>query len=101
MDRERAADEAHARRARAELLQPVDARLDDRGLVAQAEVVVRREDQHLAAPFHLHARRLRRVEIVEPLVDAVRLELLDRCLRARRSKFVFSATSVVSVVRCV
>ena len=54
------------------------------GLVAQAEVVVRREDQHFAAAFHLHARRLRRVEIVEPLVDAIGLELLDARLRARR-----------------
>ena len=51
---------------------------DHRRLVAQAEVVVRREDQDVAAPFHLHARRLRRVEIVEPLVDLVGLELLDR-----------------------
>ena len=52
------------------------------GSCAQAEIVVRREDQHLAAPFHLHARGLRRVEIVEPLVDLVGLELLDRRRRA-------------------
>ena len=64
MDRERAADEAHARRARAVALQSVDPRLDDRRLVAQPEVVVRRQDQHFAAPFHLHARRLRRIEVV-------------------------------------
>ena len=56
VDRERAADEADARRAGAEAAQPLDARLDDRRLVAEPEVVVRREDEHLAAPFHLHAR---------------------------------------------
>ena len=38
-----------------------------RRLVAQPEVVVRREDQYFAAAFHLHARRLRRVEVVERL----------------------------------
>ena len=56
----------------------------DRRLVAQAEVVVRRENQDFAAPFHLDARRLRRVEIVEPLVDLVGLELLDRALERFR-----------------
>ena len=49
--------------------QPLDARLHHRRLVAEAEVVVRGEDEHLAAPLHLHPRRLRRVEVVEPLVD--------------------------------
>ena len=68
--------------------QPLDARLDHLRVVGEAEVVVRGEDEHLAAPLHLDDRALRRAERVEPLVGArlaQRLELRAE-LRLERSR---------------
>ena len=45
--------------------------------MAEPEVVVGREDDDLAPALHPHPGRLRAVEIVEPLVDAVVDELLQ------------------------
>jgi hypothetical protein len=73
MDREGSADEPHARRPRAELVQAVDARLHDTRFIGQAEVIVGREDEHIAPSFHLHPRGLWRVEMIEALVDLVGL----------------------------
>src|SRR6266498_398792 len=80
MNGERSADEANASRSRAESVEPFGTRANNLGLVAQAEVVVRREDQHLAAALHLNTGRLRGIEIVEPLVHSILLQLLDAFL---------------------
>src|ERR1700694_176599 len=77
VDGECPADEAHGAGAGAPAVERILPGLHDRGDVAQAEVVVRREDQDFAASFHFDAGGLRRVEIVEALVDAVLLELLE------------------------
>ena len=50
------------------------------GLVAQAEVIVRREDDDLAPALHPDPGPLRAVEVVEALVDAVANELLQLAL---------------------
>ena len=63
--------------AGAEFPQALQPRFHHARLVAEAEIVVRREDQHLAAPLHDYARGLRRVEVIEALVDSVRLELVQ------------------------
>src|SRR5439155_1385973 len=47
------------------------------GLVAEPQVVVRRENHDLSAPLHPGSRGLRRLQVVEPLVHAVALELLQ------------------------
>jgi hypothetical protein len=65
---ERPADEAHGRGARAVALEALDAGAHDVRVVGEAEVVVRREDNHLATPAHAHDRALRRLEGVEALV---------------------------------
>ena len=67
---ERAADEAHGRRARAVLAEPLDPGLDHLRPVGEPEVVVRGEHEHLAAALHLDERPLRRAERVEALVGA-------------------------------
>src|SRR5262249_22176276 len=75
--RERAADEAHRRRARPPAIQRGLARRDDLALAAQAEVVVRGEDDDLAPTLHPHPGRLGAIEVVEALVDPVPDELLQ------------------------
>ena len=77
MDGERAADETHRTGAGTELVQAVDPGLHHTRLVAQPEIVVRGEDQHLALALHLHPRRLRTAQIVERLVHAIGLQLSD------------------------
>ena len=57
---ERPADEAHGRGAGAVAAQPLDPGLDHLRPVGEAEVVVRGEDEHLAAALHLDDRALRR-----------------------------------------
>src|SRR5436305_7696177 len=81
VNRERAADETHAACSRAELVEPLYACAHNFRLIAKSEIVVRGKNQHFAATFHLHTRRLRRVEIVESLVDAIVLQLFDACLQ--------------------
>src|SRR5580704_1609568 len=78
MDRERPADETHTGGASAEPPQSIDSGLNDCRIVSQAEIVVRRQNQNLAAALHAHAGSLWRVQVVELLVDFVPLELLDR-----------------------
>ena len=56
---ERPADEAHGTRAGAVPAEPFDPRLHDLGPRGEPEVVVRREDEHLAPALHLHHRPLR------------------------------------------
>ena len=86
---ERPADEAHRRGAGAVALEPLDAGAHDVRMVGEAEVVVRREDDHLAAPAHAHDRALRRLERVEALVRprlAQRVELrADLLLQVRHA----------------
>src|SRR5437667_406341 len=77
VDRERPADEPHRSSARAVLIQRALAGLHDRGGAAQSQVVIRREDDHLAASLHAHARGLGGGEVVEALVDAVPPELVE------------------------
>jgi hypothetical protein len=84
MDREGSANEPHTRRSRAEFAQPVDAGLYDTRFIGQAEVIVRREDEHIAPSFHLHPRGLWRVEMIEALVDLVGLQLIDGALERVR-----------------
>ena len=62
------ADEAHRRRPGAVALEPLDPRAHDLGVPGEAEVVVRGEDDHLAASRHPHDRPLRRLERQEALV---------------------------------
>jgi hypothetical protein len=62
----------------------VHPRVHHRRLVGEPQVVVRREDHHLAAPLHADARRLRALEVVEALVDPVGLELVDLRLEVGR-----------------
>ena len=64
---ERPADEAHRAGAGAVAAQPLDPGLDHLGLVGEAEVVVRREDEHLAAALHLHDGPLRRASVLKRL----------------------------------
>src|SRR5678815_670488 len=77
MNRERAADESDASRASAELLETFGTGAYNLRVVAQAEVVVRRKNQHVPLAFHLDASGLRRVQVIEALVHAVLLQLLD------------------------
>ena len=70
MGREGSADEAHRRRAGAVAPETLDPGLDYLRTIGQAEVVVGREHEHLAAPLHLDERPLRRADGVEPLVRA-------------------------------
>src|SRR6185503_20525761 len=77
MYRERATDEPHAPGSRTELVEPFYAGAYHLRVVAQSEVVVRREYQHLPSAFHQHAGGLRGAQVVEALVHAVRLQLLD------------------------
>src|SRR3989475_12982863 len=74
---ERPANEPHRAGSRAVLIQRALAGLHDFGDVAQSEVIVRREDDHLAAALHAHPRGLRGREVVETLVDAVPPELVE------------------------
>ena len=67
---ERPADEAHRRRSRPVALEPLDAGAHDLRVPGEPEVVVRREDDHLAASVHPHDRPLRRLEREEALVRA-------------------------------
>ncbi len=67
---EGAADEAHGCGARPVAAKTLDSRLDDLRMPREPEVVVRREDDHLAAPLHLHDRPLRRLKGQELLVRA-------------------------------
>src|SRR6059036_503078 len=83
MHGERPANEAHRRGAGAPALERVPARLHDVGDGTQAEVVVGGEDDDFAASFHPHARPLRGVEVIEPLVDALLLELRELVLQLR------------------
>jgi hypothetical protein len=77
---ERPADEAHTPGARAELLESIDAGLHHTRLVAEAEVVVGREDEDFAAAFHLDAGGLGGVEVVQRFINAVRFELVNCAL---------------------
>jgi hypothetical protein len=56
---ERAADESDGRRPGPEALQRLDARIHHRGLVGETEIVVRRQNDDLAASFHADAGTLR------------------------------------------
>ena len=67
---ERPADEAHRRRPRPVALETLDPGANDLRVPGEPEVVVRREDDHLAAPLHPHDRPLRRLERQEALVRA-------------------------------
>ncbi len=51
---ERPADEADGARAGAVPAEPFDPRFHDLGPGGEPEVVVRREDEHLAPALHLH-----------------------------------------------
>src|SRR5690242_527331 len=75
--REGSADEANRARACAELVQRVLPRLHHLGDVAEPQVVVRGEDDHVPPALHLHPCALRRREVVQALVDAILLELLE------------------------
>src|SRR5439155_866707 len=77
VDRKGAADEADRARAGTELIERPMAGGHDLGLVAEPQVVVRRENHDLSAPLHPGSRGLRRLQVVEPLVHAVALELLQ------------------------
>src|SRR5215212_6129498 len=77
MYRERPTDEAHASGSGAKPGETVDAGAYDLRVVAQTEVVVRREYQHLSSAFHLDASGLRRVQKIEAFVYAIVLQLLD------------------------
>src|SRR5437868_4777726 len=77
MNGERAADEADATSAGAESLQSLDSGVDHSLLVGKAEIVVRRENENVAAPLHLHTCCLRRIEVVQCLVDPIVAQLLE------------------------
>src|ERR1051325_10602661 len=83
MNRERTANESNARGASAEFLQSIYSRGDNLGIVRQPEIVVGGKNDDFTPPFHLHPRRLWRCQIIQALVDAVRLELLDRRVQIR------------------
>jgi len=74
---EGAADEAHGAGSGPELVQGALAAGDHLRLVAESQIVVGRENHDLAAPFHPGACGLRPFEVVEALVDALLLELLE------------------------
>src|SRR5205814_9823360 len=77
VNREGAANEPDRAGAGAELVERPLPGGDHLGLVAQAQVVVRGKDHHLAASLHPGSCGLRRFEVVEPLVHAVAPELLQ------------------------
>ena len=77
VDGERPANEAHRPRAGAEPVEGALAGRDHLGDVAEAEVVVRGQDHDLATPFHLDPAVLGGGEVVEALVDAIALELVE------------------------
>src|SRR2546423_4035547 len=81
MHAERPADEAHRPGAGAPAIERILAGLHDIGDGTQAEVVIGGEDDDFAASFHLHARPLRGVEVIESLVDAFLLELRQLVLQ--------------------
>src|SRR5665213_1185788 len=83
MNRECAANKSYTSGAGAEGLQALDPGIHHVGLVAKSEVIVGREDEYVSPTFHLYVRGLRRGEVVEPLVDLVVLQLLDRGLERR------------------
>ena len=83
VNRERSADESDTPRARAELPQPFDTGGNYFGVVRQTEVVVRRKNDNVATALHLHPRVLRRCQIIQPLVDSISLEFLDRSVQIR------------------
>src|SRR5215218_5051385 len=77
MYRERPTDEAHASRSGTKPVESFDPRAYNLRIVAQTEVVVRREYQYPSSAFHLDASGLRRVQIIEAFVYAVGFQLLD------------------------
>src|SRR5690606_31466813 len=72
-----AADESHRGRSRTEAVEPFLPGGNHLRVIGESEVVVGGKDEDLAAPFHLHARRLGRIEVVEVLVHPVAAERLD------------------------
>src|SRR4029078_4243020 len=71
-------DEAHGRGAGAVTLETLDSRPHHLGVPGESEIVVRREDDHLAAALHLDDGALRGLQRQEALVRlrvAQRVEL--------------------------
>ncbi len=84
---ERAADEANGSGAGTVAAQALDPGLHDLGPGGKSQVVVRREDEHLAAAGHLDDRalgRAKRVEVLEGSGFAKRVELRAELAGERR-----------------
>ena len=56
---------------------------------------------HLTAPFHPDARRLRRLEVVELLIDAVGLELVEGCAQLADEMLIHCHDPIASAMSAV
>ena len=97
VDGEGAADESDRGGAGAVVVERGLAGRDHLGLVAQAEVVVRGEDDDLAPALHRDPRGLRAVEIVEALVHPVADELLELLLEPLLERVAHAPTSRITL----